>query len=148
MLDRYARDTTHHSIVYRHSDINTDALRGARCGVSDSSLVEYLERMGRSMTTPEEITPGEGITPESRKKRQSGNSDLVRCDLNVTGDYLFFQEVTREAQGLSLEAREKVAESLLVSYIHGASAIYKVSEGRERGGGPAIKVPKYYAKLC
>ena len=86
------------------------------------------------MITPEEITPGEGVTPESRKKRQSGNSHLVRCDLNVTGDYLFFQEATRETQGLSLEAREKVAASLLVSYILGASTIYEVKEGRERGG--------------
>lgn len=137
-FDRYTRDTKHHSIVYRHSDINTDALRDARCGVSDSSsLVEYLERMGRSMTTPEEITPGEGVTQESRKKRQSGNSNLVRCDLNVTGDYLFFQEVTREIQGLSVEQKEKVAESLLVGYIQGASTIYKVRRGRERERSPA-----------
>ncbi|CAI8036894.1 Disintegrin and metalloproteinase domain-containing protein 10 [Geodia barretti] len=118
---RYARDTQHHSIVYRHSDINTDALRGARCGVSDdhSSLVGYLERMGRSM-----LTPGDRVTPEYRSKRQSGSS-LVRCDLNVTGDYLFYQEVTRDLGSLSVREKEEVALSLLVSYVQGASEIYK-----------------------
>ena len=106
-----------------------DALRGARCGVSDKghpSLVEYFKKMGRSMTTPVGgVTPGSQGTPEYRSKRQTENS-LVRCDLNVTGDYQFFQEVTQDLQSLSVEAREEVALSLLVSYIQGASEIYKV----------------------
>ena len=52
----------------------------------------------------------------------------MRCDLNVTGDYLFFQEVTRTVDG-TVETKENVARSLLVSYIQGASEIYKVREG-------------------
>ena len=71
------------------------------------------------------LTPGDRVTPEYRSKRQSGSS-LVRCDLNVTGDYLFYQEVTRDLGSLSVEEKEEVALSLLVSYVQGASEIYKV----------------------
>ena len=91
------------------------------------------------------LTPGDRVTPEYRSKRQSERS-LVRCDLNVTGDYLFYQEVTRDLGSLSVEEKEEVALSLLVSYIQGASEIYKVrltERCGEFGSSPLSRTPLY-----
>lgn len=110
---RYTRDTSYHSIIYRHSDINREALQGARCGVSDSSFPEHAKR---ATTTVETV----------REKRQSPrNRTRVRCDFNITGDYKFFKEVTKNVAG-SKEVQERVATSLLVSYVQGASRIFQV----------------------
>ena len=121
-LCRYSRDATHHSIVYRRSDIQWEALQGARCGLSDSSLVGYLHRTQRS-TPGEGGALGEGVTVGERGRVRRQDRDLVRCDLSVTGDYKFYEAVTGEG---SVEERRSVAASLLVSYVQGASRIFQV----------------------
>ena len=119
---RYTRDASYHTIVYRHSDINKKALQGARCGVDDSSIVEYLEKTEEVLRPPPN---GLGTTPEGLGKRQdsSRNTDLVRCDLSMTGDFRFFEAVTDNVDD---SAKERVATSLLVSYVQGASRIFQV----------------------
>ena len=117
LAHRYTRDTTPHSIVYRHSDINMEALRGARCGVSDSSMVEYLRQARWS-------TPGEEAVRKTRQSSGPRNRARVRCDLSITGDYRFFQEVTRNVDDDS--AKRVVATSLLMNYVQGASRIFQV----------------------
>ena len=59
--------------------------------------------------------------------RQARDRSLVRCDLNVTGDYKFFFEVTRNVDGVA--AQRMVAASLLTGYIQLASDIFKVCVG-------------------
>lgn len=122
-LPRYSRDATYHSIVYRHSDIRWEALQGAWCGLSDdSSLMQYLHH------STQRRTAGEGVSPVEvgqRRRRQGGRDrDLVRCDLSVTGDYKFFEEVSQNVD--SVEEKISVAASLLVSYVQGASRIFQV----------------------
>jgi disintegrin and metalloproteinase domain-containing protein 10 len=47
----------------------------------------------------------------------------VRCDLSITGDFRFFQEVTN--MNMPESARVSMATSLLVSYVQGASRIFQ-----------------------
>ena len=67
------------------------------------------------------------VTPATspRERRQSRNRDRVRCDLNITGDYRFFDAVTENVQG-DVNVKMTVAASLLVSYVQGASRIFQV----------------------
>ena len=125
LIFRYTRDTSYHTIVYRHSDINKKALQGARCGVDDSSIVEYLEKTEDLLTTPEgHEKRQEGTTRE--KRQASRNRTLVRCDLSMTGDFRFFEAVTEGIVGGTPDSKERVATSLLVSYVQGASRIFQV----------------------
>ena len=59
-----------------------------------------------------------------RERRQTRDQDKVRCWLNVTGDYKFYEEVTRTVSG-GEEVKVAVAASLLMSIIQGASTIFQ-----------------------
>ena len=61
---------------------------------------------------------------DTRQSRTPRNRALVRCDLNITGDFRFYQEVTRNVDGTA--TKDSVATSLLVSYVQGASKIFQV----------------------
>ena len=90
--------------------------------------MEYLEKTEDVLRPPEELGKRQGgTTPEGLGKRQdsSRNRELVRCDLSMTGDFRFFDAMTDSVNG-STEAKERVAASLLVSYVQGASRIFQV----------------------
>ena len=61
---------------------------------------------------------------ETRQSPGPRNRNRVRCDLSITGDFRFFQEVTN--MNMPESARVSMATSLLVSYVQGASRIFQV----------------------
>lgn len=87
--------------------------------------MEYLEKTEDLLTTPEgHEKRQEGTTLE--KQQASRNRTLVRCDLSITGDFRFFEAVTEGIVGGTPDSKERVATSLLVSYVQGASRIFQV----------------------
>lgn len=66
-----------------------------------------------------------------REKRQASqcNPELVRRYLNVTGDFKFFEAVNENVGG-SIELKERVAASLLISYVQGASRIWTLKHNQ------------------
>lgn len=95
--------------------------------------MEYLEKTEDILTTSEEHEKRQGGTmPEGHEKRQGSqrNRARVRCDLSMTGDFKFVTAVNENNVDTSPESRRRVAASLLVSYVQGASRIFQVPPQR------------------
>ena len=116
-LCRYLNESgPFHSIIYRHSDLDTSPIAGATCGSAKKALHRKLSILQRSVIRNER-----SIAERNLEKRQmTQDTSLVRCWLNVIGD--------NRVYGLtSGSQRDRMAQvtSLLSSIISTASMIYE-----------------------
>ena len=116
-LCRYLNESgPFHSIIYRHSDLDTSPIAGATCGSAKKALHRKLSILQRSVIRNER-----SIAKRNLEKRQTTqDTSLVRCWLNVIGD--------NRVYGLtSGSQRDRMAQvtSLLSSIISTASMIYE-----------------------
>ena len=116
-LYRYLNESnSFHSIIYRHSDLDTSPIAGATCGSAKKALHKKLSILQQSVIRNER-----SIARRNLEKRQTTqDTNLVRCWLNVIGD--------NKVYGLtSGSQRDRVAQvtSLLSTIISTASMIYE-----------------------
>ena len=85
---RYAEDldSSHsaHSIIYRHSDLDTSSVTGASCGATNQALQSRLIELQRSA-----VRQGvEGEREDGRRlfKRQQRDTTRIRCWLRIIAD--------------------------------------------------------------
>ena len=80
---RYLRDASHHSVIYRHSDLDLSTVSRATCGSSHEALRRELLQLQDSVIRSAE-------SARLQKRQTTGfDSTLVRCWLYAIADYKF-----------------------------------------------------------
>ncbi len=79
---RYLRDASHHSVIYRHSDLDLSTVAGATCGSSQEAIRRELLQVQDSVIRSAE-------SARLRKRQTSFDSSLVRCWLYAIADNKF-----------------------------------------------------------
>ena len=130
-LCRYLNESnTFHSIIYRHSDLDTSPIAGATCGSAKKTLHKKLSVLQQSVIRNER-----SIARRNLEKRQTTrDTSLVRCWLNVIGD--------NRVYGLtSGRETDRIAQvtSLLSTIISTASMIYERTDFNNDGQGDRIQ---------
>ena len=90
---RYLNDSSHHSIIYRGSDLDLSTVTGATCGSAHEDIQQELLKT--------QMLGGTRHKDYRLRKRQNdrypnfpdADPRLARCWLNVVGDYKFVQSV-------------------------------------------------------
>ena len=130
-LYRYLNESsTFHSIIYRHSDLDTSPIAGATCGSAKKALHRKLSLLQRSVIRNERSIAGRNL----EKRQTTRDTSLVRCWLNVIVD--------NRVYGLtSGSQRDRVAQvtSLLSTIISTASMIYERTDFNSDGQGDRIQ---------
>ena len=89
LCTRYAEDldSSHsaHSIIYRHSDLDTSSVTGASCGATNQALQSRLIELQRSALR--RGVEGEREAGRRLFKRQQRDTSKIRCWLHITADY-------------------------------------------------------------
>lgn len=108
-----------HSVIYRHSDMNSSSVRLASCG--HDSVTEMFQK---NLTRAANYFSQSNSVSSSRHemKRETTPSIKNRCWLNVLGDYDFYTAV---ASGSTTQERITQAMATLAAIVKQASTIYQ-----------------------
>ena len=108
-----------HSVIYRHSDMNSSSVRLASCG--HDSVTEMFQK---NLTRAANYFSQSNFVSSSRHemKRETTPSIKNRCWLNVLGDYDFYTAV---ASGSTTQERITQAMATLAAIVKQASTIYQ-----------------------
>lgn len=122
-----SNDEGHHSIAYKHSDVNLSGGQGGHgrgtCGASDERKRRFLARL-QSYSTPHPAG--------SRQKRQNNRDrNKVSCWINVVADHFFYEGVTKSNADKSTRVAQ--ASSLIRNYVAGTSNIFRKEDFDENG---------------
>lgn len=108
-----------HSVIYRHSDMNSSSVRLASCG--RDSVAEMFQK---NLTRATNYFPQSNAVDSTRHQMKRGTTPSVnnRCWLNVLGDYDFYTAV---AAGTTTQERVTQAMATLSAIVQQASTIYQ-----------------------
>ena len=79
---RYLRDASHHSVIYRHSDLDLSTVAGATCGSSNEAIRRELLQL-------QDLVIRSAESARLQKRQTRFDSTLVRCWLYAIADYKF-----------------------------------------------------------
>ena len=119
---RYLNDSSHHSIIYRGSDLDLSTVTGATCGSTYDDIQQEMlmtQMIGYTRDKGRRLRKRQQDPPYSRFPDADPNR--ARCWLNVIGDYKFVQSVggtgTAMAQLLNI-IQQVQCIMLLQVYMH------------------------------
>lgn len=126
---RYSVNSSdYHSVIYRHSDLNSSSVNLASCG---GSLAQNFQKNIKRSESSFPQSDSAGSSRHGGARRQAP-SDKTRCWLNVLGDYDFFNAV---AVGATTQDRKIQAMATLSTIVKQASAIYQTTDFITSSGG-------------